>query len=200
MKKRGFTIVELLIVIVVIAILATITVVAYRGITDSAKNTSLLSAMDVYEKALMQYQIKYGSYPSTLLSPGGASVAVCLGEYRADGPFQDNECFLSSYSEGQLLIPITSSNTINTALREFISPLPNASQYSITVHAGDIAETIKDVVIHARGITYISDLNNPNLATLSYVTKGDQNCGRGEKVFETNGNGYTTTRCQITLK
>ena len=38
-KDRGFTIVELLIVIVVIAILAAITIVAYSGITARANTT-----------------------------------------------------------------------------------------------------------------------------------------------------------------
>jgi prepilin-type N-terminal cleavage/methylation domain-containing protein len=39
-KSRGFTIVELLIVIVVIAILAAITIVAYTGIQKRATATS----------------------------------------------------------------------------------------------------------------------------------------------------------------
>ena len=39
-SKQGFTIVELLIVIVVIAILAAITIVAYNGIQNRAKASS----------------------------------------------------------------------------------------------------------------------------------------------------------------
>ena len=38
-KRTGFTIVELLIVIVVIGILAAITIVAFNGIQTRAKNT-----------------------------------------------------------------------------------------------------------------------------------------------------------------
>lgn len=54
-KQKGFTIVELLVVIVVIAILASITVVSYNGIQkrarDSARDTaarSIMLAMEVY--------------------------------------------------------------------------------------------------------------------------------------------------------
>lgn len=42
-KQAGFTIVELLIVVVVIAILAAITVVAYNGITNNAYDSSVKS-------------------------------------------------------------------------------------------------------------------------------------------------------------
>ena len=40
---KGFTIVELLIVIVVIAILAAISIVAYNGIQSRANNTKIVS-------------------------------------------------------------------------------------------------------------------------------------------------------------
>jgi len=46
-KQSGFTIVELLIVIVVIAILATITFVAYGGIQRSAAEATLKSDLHV---------------------------------------------------------------------------------------------------------------------------------------------------------
>ncbi|MAU33789.1 hypothetical protein CL689_05610 [Candidatus Saccharibacteria bacterium] len=63
--KRGFTIVELLIVIVVIAILASITIVAYNGIQDRAKYTSAHSAMSTIRDALLAYQAKTGAFPVT---------------------------------------------------------------------------------------------------------------------------------------
>lgn len=49
-KQTGFTIVELLIVIVVIAILAAITIVSYNGVTKSAMESRRLSAIDDNEK------------------------------------------------------------------------------------------------------------------------------------------------------
>ena len=50
--KSGFTIVELLIVIVVIAILAAITIVAYNGIQNRAKASEASAALAQAKKKL----------------------------------------------------------------------------------------------------------------------------------------------------
>lgn len=52
MRTKGFTIVELLIVTVVIAILATISIVAYNGIQERARQTKIDSDMTQLEKAI----------------------------------------------------------------------------------------------------------------------------------------------------
>jgi type II secretion system protein G len=63
MKQRGFTIVELLIVIVVIAILAAITIVAYNGIQGRALDSDRVSDLATIRKALESYKVVNGSYP-----------------------------------------------------------------------------------------------------------------------------------------
>ncbi len=63
--RRGFTIVELLIVIVVIGILAAITIVAYNGIQGRASATSKVSDIRAIQKAIEAYKAVNGSYPST---------------------------------------------------------------------------------------------------------------------------------------
>lgn len=65
-KQTGFTIVELLIVIVVIAILAAISVIAYRGIQDRAKVSSISSALTQASKAVALYKAQNDTYPATL--------------------------------------------------------------------------------------------------------------------------------------
>ena len=50
--SRGFTIVELLIVIVVIAILAAITIVAYNGVQERARASAITSGINAISKAL----------------------------------------------------------------------------------------------------------------------------------------------------
>lgn len=54
---KGFTIVELLIVIVVIGILAAITIVAFNGVQERAHDSSVQSNVNSFGKALMTYQV-----------------------------------------------------------------------------------------------------------------------------------------------
>lgn len=64
----GFTIIELLVVIVVIGILAAITVVSYIGITNRAIIVSIQSDLTNASQQLKIYQTSYGSYPTTMVS------------------------------------------------------------------------------------------------------------------------------------
>ena len=67
-KQTGFTIVELLIVIVVIGILAAITIVAYNGIQNRAYNTTVQSDLSNFAKKMGIYQAETGAYPVGLSS------------------------------------------------------------------------------------------------------------------------------------
>jgi type II secretion system protein G len=70
-KQTGFTIVELLIVIVVIGILAAITIVAYSGTQARATYASYRSDMDKINKAILLYQADNGAYPGNNAASGG---------------------------------------------------------------------------------------------------------------------------------
>lgn len=66
LNNSGFTIVELLVVIVVIGILAAITIVSYTGITGRAATASLQSDLTNASQQLKLYQTIYGSYPTAM--------------------------------------------------------------------------------------------------------------------------------------
>lgn len=62
----GFTVVELLVIIVVIAILATLTVVAYNGIQKQARQTALTSDLRTASDELKRQAARTGRFPTGL--------------------------------------------------------------------------------------------------------------------------------------
>lgn len=63
-KTGGFTIVELLIVIVVIGILATISVVTFQNVQHRARDSQRVQDMKTIEKALRMHLVEFGSLPA----------------------------------------------------------------------------------------------------------------------------------------
>ncbi len=63
-RQEGFTIVELLIVIVVIAILATISIVAYSGVQGRARDAKRQADLSTIVKLLEVYHADNGGYPT----------------------------------------------------------------------------------------------------------------------------------------
>ncbi len=73
LKSSGFTLVELLIVIVIIAILATISITLYSGSQKRAKtSTGLATASQVLNKATLSYTVD-GKYPANKAGFGADS-------------------------------------------------------------------------------------------------------------------------------
>jgi type II secretion system protein G len=120
-KQRGFTIVELLIVIVVIAILAAIVIVAYQGIQGRARDSARLSDMKMIMKALEVYKTNTGSYPSPNSTPNAQG-----WEVSTNGASATN--FLGSIinSNGVTKIPVDPVNTGNSAN---LNPSWNTNEY-----------------------------------------------------------------------
>ena len=78
---RGFTIVELLIVIVIIGILAAITVVAYNGIQNRAYDTTVQSDLKSLYKKISLYRIQEDKYPRYVNEFTDMGVALSKSSY-----------------------------------------------------------------------------------------------------------------------
>ena len=79
-KQSGFTIVELLIVIVVIGILAAITIVAYSGIQDRARSAKINSDLALLNKAIQAARYNSGEQALRYITNSTGTAGTCMDE------------------------------------------------------------------------------------------------------------------------
>lgn len=126
---RGFTIVELLIVIVVIGILAAITIVSYRGITGRAEAVAVQSDLKGFSKLLELYRIDAGYYPQNSAQMVGMGVRVTGTVYATKVISNFHFCHTADRS-AYVLIGITRGGmkfyvaSDNQVPKEYVGPAP----------------------------------------------------------------------------
>lgn len=119
--NKGFTIVELLIVIVVIGILAAIVSVAYNGVQTKAKNSQTVNAVASWVKAMEMYKVDNGNYPT---------VNSCLGNANTYANESNGVCWGADTSTTWQFKP-----ALATALSDYMSSLPEPSSQNINTAA-----------------------------------------------------------------
>ena len=116
--RRGFTIVELLIVIVIIGILAAIVIVAYNGIQQKAHVAVLQSDLDGAAKQLAIDQVTNSAYPATVAAANnGAGLKASPGttyQYSVDNSASP-QTFCITATNGATSYFVSSTNTVATA-------------------------------------------------------------------------------------
>lgn len=148
-KQIGFTIVELLIVIVVIGILAAITIVAFNGVQNRANNTRVNSIVRSYVTALKAYAaVNNGSYPA---------VSSCLGT-GYEGGFCHADQGMYAENNG-------SFNTV--ILREFMSSVPVVKS---------VRSEISNKWVNTAFYTVNNTSYNPTGSAIAYAQYGATSC------------------------
>lgn len=148
--RSGFTIVELLIVIVVIAILAAITIVAYNGIQERSRMSRRASDVAAIRKALELYKADKGVYPPTLADSTGANLPTGFaGAYSCTTCYAysvvKNDTWLKGLVDANIVssVPVDVINDNNNFYMYYSHPNPPAStptctgspMYVLVVHA-----------------------------------------------------------------
>lgn len=184
--------------IVVIAILAAITIVAFNGIQERARNTTRVQTAKEWQKILSIYAADNGKYPHPL----GAVAHYCLGtgnptDWNANAA--DEECYMSNNPK-----PVYPG--YNTELAK-VATLPTALKDPITYSPGVVAQGFS---VRALETYDPSGENIANQPTLRYFLEGaNQDCvlrpvltGTSTYVVTTNpysGSTTTATACIIKL-
>jgi Tfp pilus assembly protein PilE len=80
-SSRGFTIVEIIVICVVIGILASIAVVGYNSLQQSSRDSLRAQKMKEWSSTLTTFKTKYGLYPlPTDPTPSSTGTYYCLYE------------------------------------------------------------------------------------------------------------------------
>jgi prepilin-type N-terminal cleavage/methylation domain-containing protein len=185
-SKSGFTIVELLIVIVVIAILAAISVVAYTGIQQRAGNAQRIAAAREWVEAIKQYIAANQSYPTSLASP----TLFCIGESNITDLDADPnvDCGMSNNVKHNSSTYTPAFNNAILTLRSSLPDFPGKPvQMTSTVQGSGMLFRAYD--------TYDpSGENIPNYPTLIFFLEGpDQDCVLRPLATQYGGGNFTMT-------
>ncbi len=84
--QEGFTLIELMVVILIIGLLATIVVQNLRGATDKAKRIKAEADISAFKTALDRYYLDNGSYPTTDQGLAALVSAPTAGRIPSDYP------------------------------------------------------------------------------------------------------------------
>jgi prepilin-type N-terminal cleavage/methylation domain-containing protein len=62
-RRSGFTLIEMLIVMVIIGVLASLVIAQFRNSTDDAARSAFVSSGKAFIEAAQRYQLDYGDFP-----------------------------------------------------------------------------------------------------------------------------------------
>lgn len=86
-KKNGFTLLEVIIVISILAILATLSIMTFKNAYQSSYNTALSADLNTVDKAVQLYINKYDAYPTLSQTPAAATgIAAITGSAAGNLP------------------------------------------------------------------------------------------------------------------
>ncbi len=129
-RKRGFTIVELLIVIVVIAVLAAITVTAFRGIQGRARDSKRAADAKSIVKSLEAHRAVNGIFPQETPTSGAGSY-----EQSTDTAGTFMEYLKGTYFSETPVDPI---NDASHYYRYYVYPLSSLTSYGCSTDKGEL--------------------------------------------------------------
>lgn len=132
--QHGFTIVELLIVIVVIGILAAITIVSFNGIQNRGYDNTVRSDLNNFAKKIELVKADTGTYPATLTSAMGFSFSK--NAYGYDGQNRNVRYCYNSATDSYILLSSSKSGNYFKVINSVMSSTPATFGYGVCSQIG----------------------------------------------------------------
>lgn len=76
---KGFTLIEILLAITIIAVIASLAMPAFRAATESSKKAEAAAVISTLKMALTQYRAEYGDWPQAIQSFTNSAGDIILG-------------------------------------------------------------------------------------------------------------------------
>jgi type IV pilus assembly protein PilA len=116
-NKKGFTLIELMIVVAIIGILAAIAIPAYSNYTKKAKVSEVTNAMGAVGSALIEYNAAKGAWPANMGTRD--AIATSMG-------VTIPSTYVSAASTSSGRITVTFNSTISSEFNGLIMTLRTA--------------------------------------------------------------------------
>lgn len=188
----GFTILELLIVIVIIGILALVGAVGYRNVKGRAQAAVVHGIVQQYSTALAAYKAEHGEYPDlSSLSSETTTPIVCLGTG------YDGVACGSNFGPGKEYA------VFNALMEPYTGKVPNISPHTTPYRFGSIDVTITGVSLQlVRDGDTTLDGQPANFYAFTYaLDEQDAKCNGGQVlgVGSIPGTNYTSNNAKNTM-
>lgn len=164
-RAAGFTIVELIVVVVTISILIGLTVVVYGDAQQRSRNAQMASAVRVFKEALLLYRATYRAYPDA-----NGTNKTCLGT-----GYKNAKCWFNEVDENAAFM--------NQLKGVYGSQLPKASDNSIGLR-GTFFNPIRP--------SYPDMLDGTPTNFVVYAIEGNQPCPVGPVASDINDGNWLT--------
>lgn len=186
-RLSGFTIVELLIVIVILGILAALVITVFRGVQEQAYNARIISAVKQYHGAIEQYRVLHSRYPATGPENNGDTIAVvCLG-----AGYVDAHCGSITNTE------VYEDSVFNENMNEVLKNRPKVNDQQLPAGPEDFVGAVygNDYIWSEKGY-------HTEARTIQYALHGaNQDCKLpGAWAYRSTTSPRATTACIIELE